>query len=145
MQMALGVAVWLGAAALGLLAPACDGGAASWQQRIEEVPADADEVLAAVASLPECGALLRGGIIRWRPVVHCGTVQPVSGCSYPAADPPLVEVVYRPSAWDGPSHKPLVSTLAHELCHVCGYTDGPDRGELQADACAMRARDAANR
>lgn len=115
-------------------------GNALWTEAEVEPPRDTDEVVAAVASLPECGALRdRGGIIRWRPLVYCGTAQPVSGCAYPYRDPPLIELVYRSSAWDGPPQSPTVSALAHELCHVCGYVDGPDR-EAQADACAMRAR-----
>ena len=110
-----------------------------WTQVIEEVPLDADEVIAAVSSLPECEAVRRGGRIKWKPVVYCGSVAAVSGCTYPTMDPPLVEIAYRASAWDGPALRPTVSTLAHELCHVCGYYGGPD-GEAQADACAMRAR-----
>ena len=47
------------------------------------------------------------------------------------------------NAWRGTNGTPQipdgVSALAHALCHICGYTDGPDR-EAQADACAMRAR-----
>ncbi len=50
----------------------------------------------------------------------------------------------RADAWDGPPDKPRVSTLAHELCHICGYIDGPDR-EDQANACAMLARLAAGK
>jgi hypothetical protein len=77
--------------------------------------------------------------------VNCnGSTAPVVGCAYPYQKPARVEVVYRGSAWEGTPQNPLVSTLAHELCHVCGYVDGPD-AEEQADACAMRARNAAGR
>lgn len=121
------------------------GYSSQWSETVFEPPRDTEEVVAAVASLPECDALReRGGVIRWRPVVYCGSVQAVSGCAYPSSDPPVIELVYRPSAWDGPPQSPLVSALAHELCHVCGYVDGPDR-ETQADACAMRARNRAGR
>jgi hypothetical protein len=127
-----------------LAAAGCDG-TASWGEAVLEPPLDTEEVVAAVAALPECSAVReRGGLIHWRPLVFCGSAQPVSGCAYPGKDPPLIELTYRSSAWDGPPQSPLVSALAHELCHVCGYIDGPDR-EAQADACAMRARHLAGR
>lgn len=127
-----------------LLAGGCSGGL-PWQQELDGLPLHADEVVAAVSSLPECSAALaRGGRIVWKPVVTCGSPAAVSGCSYPDANPPLVEVEYRQSAWDGPPSRPEVSTLAHELCHLCGYTDGVDY-QRQADACAMRARAVAGR
>lgn len=127
-----------------LLLAACST-SGEWTETVFEPPLDTEEVVAAVGSLPECDAVRgRSGLIRWRPVVLCGTVQAVSGCAYPFLDPPVIELVYRPSAWDGPPQSPLVSALAHELCHVCGYVDGPDR-EAQADACAMRARHLAGR
>ena len=121
-----------------LLVAGC-GKSHDWKQTIEELPLDADEVVAAVASLPECEAVRRGGRIVWKPLVHCnGSPVPVSGCTYPTRDPPLVEIVYRTSAWDPPGPGSNIPTLAHELCHVCGYYGGPD-GEAQADACALRA------
>jgi hypothetical protein len=105
-----------------------------WSQTVVEVPQYADEVVNAVAALPECGAVRAGGEIRWRATVSCGSELFARGCSYPYREPILIEVVYAPNAWETPG----VSTLAHELCHVCGYTDGPD-AEAQASACAMRA------
>lgn len=136
-------------AMVALALPGCSG-SGEWHQTVVSIPLDADEVVAAVASLPECReALSRGGVIRWQPLVRCnGTAAPVWGCSYPTKDPPEVDVTYRQSAWNGPPEKPDVSTLAHELCHVCGYTDQVgDSGtyEPMTDACALRARVAAGK
>lgn len=110
----------------------------AWSQRIE-FPADVESVVSAVQSLPECEAVRRGGVIQWRArITDCGApVEFVGGCAFPFEDPPRVEVVLQGSAWDG--------KLAHELCHVCGYVEGPDRGQFEADACAMRARAAGGR
>jgi hypothetical protein len=72
--------------------------------------------------------------------VKCGGPAPVAGCSYPFARPPRIEIVYVSSAWDRARINPHVSTLAHELCHVCGHLAEPD-----ADACALRAQAAAGR
>ncbi len=116
-----------------------------WTERVVEPPGDTAEVVAAVASLPECGAALqRGGIIEWRAVItDCpqpGTpdFQPPWGCTHLDEDPVRIEVALRYSAWDPPPSGSNVSTLAHELCHVCGYVDGPDY-QTQADGCALRA------
>lgn len=130
--------------ALLLLLAGCSSGAAPWSQSMVDLPYHAEEVVKAVAALPECDAVRQGGIIHWRDsTLTCGGVQGVSGCAHPFQNPPLVEVVMRGDAWDGPPSKVdpkvTISSLAHELCHVCGYTDGPD-AEAQADSCAMRAR-----
>jgi hypothetical protein len=105
-----------------------------WYQTVVGIPQYADEVVSAVAALPECEAVRAGGEIRWRATVSCGSEPFARGCTYVGRKPLLIEVVYAPNAWETPD----VSTLAHELCHVCGYTDGPD-AEAQANACAMRA------
>jgi hypothetical protein len=127
-----------------LLLAGCSG-PIPWSESVVELPRHTDEVVNAVASLPECGGVRHGGVIRWRARVTCnGSAAPVAGCAYPDRKPPLIEVVYQGSAWDGTPAMPEVSTLAHELCHVCGYVDGPD-AEAQADACAMRARSASGR
>ena len=134
-----GIGVVLFPAFLGALA--CGGGGGSpktgaWSQSID-LPRHAEEVIQAVAALPECDAVRQGGNIHWTDSsLTCGSVLPVSGCSY-SSNPPSVFVVMRGDAWDGPPNEP--SSLAHELCHMCGYTDGPDK-EAQADSCAMRAR-----
>jgi hypothetical protein len=106
----------------------------NWYQTVIEVPRNANEVVKAVAALPECSAVLAGGEIRWRAALSCGSQPFARGCTYIGRKPVLIEVVYAPDAWEAPD----MSTLAHELCHVCGYTDGPD-AEAQASACAMRA------
>lgn len=121
---------------------ACGGSGSSktaaWSQSID-LPLHTEEVIQAVAALPECDAVRQGGNIHWTDAsLTCGSPQQAAGCSYPS-NPPQVFVVMRGDAWDGPPDKPLVSSLAHELCHVCGYTDGPD-AEAQANSCAMRAR-----
>jgi len=109
----------------------------SWRETVVDLPSATKAVVDAVAALPECGAIQVGGLIHWRATMFlCGGV-PALGCSYPSAKPPLIEVAYSGSAWDG---KDGVSTLAHELCHVCGYTD-----ETDASACALRALDISRR
>lgn len=126
--------------ALLLLLAGCSSGAAPWSQSVVDLPYHADEVVKAVAALPECDAVRQGGVIHWRDsTLTCGGARTVSGCAHPFETPPRVDVVMRGDAWDGPPDKPEVSSLAHELCHVCGYVDGPD-AEAQADSCAMRAR-----
>ena len=90
-------------------------------------------MIAAVAKLPECADLpSKPGKIQWQSEVFCGSgFQPVKGCTYPTAHP-VVQVIFQ-SAWGVDS--PENSTLAHELCHACGYTD-----EREASACAERAK-----
>jgi hypothetical protein len=132
-----------------LLALVCCSCSSHWSQKVEGLPLHAEEVVEAVASLPECGVLRKGGEVHWRASISCGQqgpVQvPISGCAHPDDDPPYVEVTMRVDAWEGTPDHPEIPTLAHELCHICGYTDGPDKGEKQADACAMRAKKAAGR
>ena len=109
----------------------------SWLETVVELPSATRAVVDAVAALPECGGIHGGGLIRWRAgMFMCGNV-PALGCSYPTAKPPRIEVAYSGSAWDG---KDGVSTLAHELCHVCGYTD-----ETDASACVVRASEISRR
>ena len=135
-----GVRVVLCFAFLGALACGGNGSAktGAWSQSID-LSRHAEEVIQAVAALPECDAVRQGGNIHWTDAsLTCGSFAQVSGCSYPS-NSPQVFVVMRGDAWDGPPKTPLVSSLAHELCHICGYTDGPD-AEAQADSCAMRAK-----
>ncbi|MBI5067640.1 MAG: hypothetical protein HZB56_05320 [Deltaproteobacteria bacterium] len=106
-----------------------------WSQAVVDLPLHASEVIDAVAAMPECEAVRRGGVIRWRAFLTCGSPLPANGCAYPFERPPRVEVVYEPSAL-GVEGRP--SRLAHELCHVCGYLI-----EAEADACAFRATNAA--
>ncbi len=115
-----------------------------WEQVVASPPTDTQQVIAAVEALPECGAVRSGGVIHWRRDLTCGSPAPVSGCTYPWDDPPRIEIVYTPSAWDAEG-TPGISTLAHELCHVCGYVEGPDRGEAAANDCASRAQALAGR
>jgi hypothetical protein len=110
---------------------ASEGGTGAWSLTVE-TPRDVDEVVAAVSAMPECGRVLAGGVIHWRAGAFvCSGIQ-ATGCSFPSEDPIRIEVAYRNSAWD--------SSLPHELCHVCGYTIGSDRGETEAEACAYRAK-----
>jgi hypothetical protein len=102
-----------------------------WSVTVEP-PADVQEVIDAVSALPECGSLQGGGVIHWHAVDFlCMSIQ-VTGCAFPFEDPRRIEVVYRGSAWD--------SSLPHELCHLCGYTDEDNFTEVEA--CAYRARQA---
>jgi hypothetical protein len=122
--------------ALMLLGAACSRADGTWEQHLDGLPLHSTDVIAAVGALPECADAIRsGGIIVWKPMVTCnGSPEPVSGCAHPFSDPPTIEIVYRTSAWDGTAERPSLSTLAHELCHVCGYTS-----EVEATACAQRA------
>lgn len=117
-----------------VLLAGCSPTSDAWRQRVEELASQGNAVIDAVAGLPECaGAMRNGGVIHWRAVVYCrGTAVPVLGCSYPYEHPPLVEVAFE-SAWGNAN--PARSTLAHELCHICGYTD-----EEETEACARRAK-----
>ena len=105
---------------------------AGWQQDMSALVAHGNAVLASVAALPECADLpSKSGIIRWLPEVWCG--QPAQGCTYPTVNPIIVQVIPQ-TAWG--IQNPDNSTLAHELCHVCGYPElGPE-----VDACAQRSR-----
>ena len=118
-----------------VLLAGCDGAsnADAWQQQgWSELVAQSNAVLDAVDALPECAGLRsKGGIIHWQTQVSCGSPLPVIGCTYPRPRSPVVQVEFE-SAW-GINH-PDKSTLAHELCHACGYTD-----EHEAEACAQRA------
>lgn len=116
-----------------------------WTQATVDLPAHATEVVEAVASLPECVAVRQGGVIHWRSAVSCGTLIPSVACAYPFERPRRIEIVMRGDAWQGTPAAPEVSTLAHELCHICGYINGPDRGEAKASACAIRAAKRAGR
>lgn len=116
-----------------------------WTQTTAELPAHAAEVVEAVAALPECRSVRAGGVIHWRNSVFCGTLVPSTACAYPFERPRRIEIVLRADAWAGTLAAPEVSTLAHELCHVCGYIEGPDRGEAAASACALRAARLAGR
>jgi len=109
-----------------------DSGVGGWTQSVE-LPVDVEEVIDAVSDLPECPQVATlSGVIYWVPVdFTCNGIR-VTGCSFPDENPPRIEVVANRSAWD--------TSLAHELCHICGYTGGPDRGEAEAEACAYRAR-----
>jgi hypothetical protein len=108
-----------------------------WGQAVVEFPTGTGEVVEAVAALPECDRIREGGMIHWRLGLFTCRDRPAEGCSYPFERPPLVEVVLSGSAWSGVDG---VSTLAHELCHVCGYLV-----EAEANACAMRARELSRR
>ncbi len=116
-----------------------------WEQDVVSPPTDTQQVIAAVGALPECGLLANGGVIHWRSVFSCGSPLPVAGCAYTGESPPRIEIGYTPSAWDGSQATPAISTLAHELCHVCGYQLGPERGEAAANDCALRAQALAGR
>ena len=90
-------------------------------------------VIDAVASLPECSALRQGGSITWtiKWILDCRPgAGPAKGCTW-LGPPPRIELLYG-AAWVIPGE---ISTLAHELCHACGYTE-----EFEADACSERAR-----
>lgn len=113
----------------------CHGAPDGWQQQgMSELVAQGNAVLDAVDALPECAGLRsKGGIIHWQTQVFCGgSPVPVLGCTYPRARPPVVQLVFE-SAWSAANRE--TSTLAHELCHACGYTD-PD----ETEACQRRAR-----
>ena len=104
------------------------GSSETWSQRYEP-PQDTSEVISAVSSFIECDSVRRGGIISWRPQsFECKGIAS-DGCAT-LESPPRVDVVYRGSAWG--------TSLAHELCHVCGYLD-----ENEAQGCAYRAWKAA--
>ena len=105
---------------------------AGWQQDMSALVAHGNAVFASVAALPECADLpSKAGIIQWLPAVDCGG--PALGCSYPTHNPIIVQVIPQ-TAWG--VQNPDNSTLAHELCHVCGYPQlGPE-----VDACAQRSR-----
>jgi hypothetical protein len=123
--------------ALVLVLAACSPASEGWSEAVVELPYSTMEVVDAVARLPECAGVLDGGVIHWRATSFlCGGV-PALGCSFTSEKPPRIEAVYVQSAWDGTDG---VSTLAHELCHVCGYTD-----ETDASACAVRAREVRGR
>jgi len=105
----------------------CPESLVAWDWTVD-LPTGVAEVIAAVADLSECSGVRSGGIINW----HAGDFlcvpnsAPAMGCAWPNAKPVVVEVAYRARAKD--------SALAHELCHVCGYTD-----EATTQACAIRA------
>jgi hypothetical protein len=120
-------------AALGALAFSCSSGSSGWEQQFEP-PRDADLVIETVASFPECEAVREAGVIQWRPgPFQCSKVLLADGCAWPTRFQKVVEVNISKgqngSAWD--------TSLAHELCHLCGYLN-----EAEASACALRARDA---
>ncbi len=116
-----------------LLAAACSSsGPGAWTQTVQ-LPLDVQEVIDAVSALPECPQIATmDGVIHWVPVEFMCRDTYAAGCSYPDEQPPRIVLVANRSAWD--------TSLAHELCHLCGYMGGPDLGETEAEACAYRAR-----
>jgi hypothetical protein len=124
--------------ALLLMLAGCSAPSDGWVETVADLPSSTMEVVDAVAALPECGGMRAGGgVIHWRAgALFCGG-RPTTGCTYASERPPRIEVSITPSAWDGADG---ISTLAHEVCHVCGYTD-----EIDASACARRAREITGR
>jgi len=118
---------------LSLLA-GCKSASDTWQMDDSELIAQANAVIDSVAALPECAGVTQGGLIHWRAEMPlCPPyVGPARGCSHPGWNPRRIDVVIQ-SAWNS-SENPNLSTLAHELCHMCGYTD-----EREAEACAQRS------
>ncbi len=112
----------------------CQSSSDAWQQDVSELVAQGNAVIDSVASLPECATLRQGGLIHWRATVPpCPPYPgPVVGCARPDQNPRRVDVIFE-SAWNA-TVNPDKSTLAHELCHLCGYTD-----EREAEACAQRS------
>jgi hypothetical protein len=109
----------------------------AWPQDLTALVDHGNAVFASVAALPECADLpSKTGTIRWLPSVWCGT-EPAVGCTYPDAHAIQVQVIPQ-TAWG--VQNPDQSTLAHELCHACGYRD-----EREAEACAQRSRSNFNR
>jgi len=112
-----------------MLSASCLQEGHEWVQTIE-APLRTGDVICAVAAMPECGELRGGGTIRWRAgQFACGPGErPATGCAWPREAPPRIDVAYCGDA--------VESSLAHELCHVCGYEN-----EVETEACAFRARE----
>jgi hypothetical protein len=112
-----------------MLSASCLPEGHEWVQTIETPPRTGD-VISAVAAMPECGELRGGGTIRWRAgEFTCGPGErPATGCAWPGEARPRVDVAYCGDA--------AASSLAHQLCHLCGYED-----DVETEACAFRARE----
>ena len=119
--------------------PGGDKWLAAWQQDAAELGRQTEAVIAAVASVPPCRAAMeRGGRIQWRAqLATCTPCSPyVLGCYEVGSEHARVDLVFE-SAYEPANRDPRgLSTLAHELCHVCGYVDEFDAMQCEQDAQA---------
>jgi len=125
--------LWCAVAVVPLLVGGCRPASTSWKKDTSEIVAQANAVIESVASLPECSELRAGGLVHWRAVMPAGSAQDAGSTTF-VAGRPRIDLVLE-SAWN-PLGNPDHSTLAHELCHVCGYAD-----EREAEACAQRSHE----
>jgi hypothetical protein len=95
-------------------------------------PPDAWEVVLTVAR-EKCPAIPSAGYIQWtHHLFVCGSgPADAAGCAYPTLVP-SIQVTYRDNV--------IGTALAHELGHVCGFTDG-DALDAWMEAVSVEAED----